>query len=262
MSLEAELPGMRLTREALQIICFRYHIVSKFVGGKQVLEVGCGGGLGLRYLCRSASRVVGGDLSTENIECARKNNGGKAELIVLDAHQLPFRNKSFDVVAAMQIIFYLDADTFLEECNRVLKKAGTLIIELPNKDRPYFRPSRRSRNYFSAPELFALLAKHRFGAEIFGAFPVPQSPVWSAWQRARIMAGKVLSPIPQGKHLKALLVDLISNARAVLKEDIGEDADSNIVESMELVSIPSNVSNCNYQILYAIARPKDENENQ
>ncbi len=253
---ETELPGRKLTKEALQMICLRYEVISQFVSGRQVLEVGCGPGLGLGYLTRSANRVIGGDITVDHLRYAQEHCKGRIELVRLDAHKLPFKNSYFDVVAAMQVVLYLDIDVFLGECRRVLKEGGTLIINLPNKDRPYFRPSPLSRNYFSAPELFAALDSHGFDAEIFGAFPVPAQPAWSVWQKARIITGKALNLAPKGKWIKARLVNLTSRADVILKEEVGEDIDSGIVENIQLTPIHADSPDHRYQILYAIARAR------
>ncbi len=256
MSYEAELPGLKLTMEAFQLICFRYYVVAQFVSGKQVLEVGCGGSVGLGYLARSADRVIGGDLSMNNLEHARESNKRKAKLICLDAHNLPFKDSYFDVVAALEVIFYLDADRFLGECYRVLKKGGTLIIELPNKDRPFFQPSPLGRDYLSAPELFVTLDRHHFDCEIFGAFPVPMQPTPSVWQKTRTITGKALNLVPTGKWIKTRLINLTSKAGVILKEEVGEDIENGAVESIQLMPIRTDSPNHLYQILYAIARTR------
>jgi len=36
---------------------------------KEVLEIGCGGGLGVEYLARFAKKVVGGDIDSKNVSC-------------------------------------------------------------------------------------------------------------------------------------------------------------------------------------------------
>lgn len=254
MSLEAELPGRKMPLEAIQMICLRYLVISRYIPGKTILEVGCGAGLGLNYLSRYAASVTAGDISAENLLHARKNSNNKVQLDCFDAHNMPFSDGLFDVVAAMQVILYLDIDRFLKECKRVLKKGGTLIINLPNKDRPYFRPSRLSKNYFSAPELYAALDRHSFDTELFGAFPVPESATWSVWQKARIAAGKALNLIPGGKRIKGRLAGAISGADTVLKSDIGQHIDDGILEGIDIVPISHDIPNHGYQILYAVSR--------
>src|SRR3989344_1844461 len=47
--------------------------------------------------------------------------------------KIPFKDKTFDVIYAGEVIEHLyDPDKFLDECNRVLKDNGFLIITTPN----------------------------------------------------------------------------------------------------------------------------------
>jgi SAM-dependent methyltransferase len=256
MSLEAELPGRKMTLEAIRMICLRYQVASRSARDKQVLEVGCGAGLGLNYLSRYAASVTAGDIATENLEYAKKYVNDRVELVCFDAHELPFDDDSFDVVAAMQVIFYLDTDRLLDECHRVLKNGGTLIVNLPNRERPYFRPSPLAKSYHSAAELLDALSSHGFNAEIFGAFPVPESTKWSAWQRARIIAGKVLNLLPGGKRVKSSLASATSGADTILGNDIGQYIDDGILEGMDIIPISHQETNHDYQILYAISKAR------
>lgn len=73
MSNEAEIPGIRVSKEQLRIICACYYFASKFVFGKTVLEVGCGPGIGSGYLAERAKKVVGVDISKENLDYASRH---------------------------------------------------------------------------------------------------------------------------------------------------------------------------------------------
>ena len=49
------------------------------------------------------------------------------------AEYLPYDNNSFDIVVAAELIEHLlDQTKFLNECNRVLKPGGSLVISTPN----------------------------------------------------------------------------------------------------------------------------------
>ena len=107
MSLEAAVPGQRYTWEGWQMVCCRYYTAGQFVAGKKVLEIGCGMGRGLGYLSVRAQRVIGGDYSLENLGSAREHYKDNAELLVLDAQSLPFRDNSFEVIVVMEVVQYL-----------------------------------------------------------------------------------------------------------------------------------------------------------
>lgn len=249
---ETAYPGRSVNREQLERIYCRYHTASKFVHGRQVLEVGCGAGIGLGYLARRAKRVVGGDRTEDLLSYAREHYRGKIELLLLDAHTLPFKDGCFDAVIAMEVMQYLpQPDTFLNECHRILKKGGDLVLCLPNKDVPGFHKSPLSIRFFSAPELFALLNQN-FDAKIFGAFPISGS---ASWQRLRIgttvMAGKALDLVPKGKKVKKF-INRFFLRKTLLKEEI-EDG---MVEDFRLVPLDCDSPDSRHNVLYAIAHAR------
>lgn len=51
-----------------------------------------------------------------------------------DAHEMPFKNRCFDVLIAGEVIEHLyDPERFLRECKRLLQKGGILIVTTPNR---------------------------------------------------------------------------------------------------------------------------------
>lgn len=100
----------------------------------RLLEVGCGAGYFLRCIERwfPQCEAFGIDIDQDLIEYARKYLC-KTKLIKHDGHKLPFEDKSFDVVCALQVIEHLEKpESFFEEANRVLRNEGHLIISTPN----------------------------------------------------------------------------------------------------------------------------------
>jgi SAM-dependent methyltransferase len=99
-----------------------------------LLELGPGGGAFLQEALRTGCRAVGLDHSEEMIRAARELNaeaigGGRLELLVGDAHALPFGDESFTAVATMQTFFFFEnGQRVLEECRRVLKPSGRLAL--------------------------------------------------------------------------------------------------------------------------------------
>ncbi len=253
MSLEAGIPGDKHTWESWQMICCRYYTAGQFVTRKQVLEIGCGTGRGIGYLSARAQRVVGGDYAENNLRYARQHYGERAELLVLDAQKVPFKDNSFDVVVAMEVIYYLThLDDFFEECHRILKKRGILCLCLPNKDAPGFHASPLSHRYYSVPELFVLLSRHHFDAKLFGAFRISRRPAWERVRAAAIVtAGKILDMMPKGKEVKEYLNQIILGKTIVAKPEL--DGSDMIAENFQLVPIPSDCPNYRHRILYAIA---------
>lgn len=57
-----ELPGFKAHREQIERLYHRYRFAAEYCKGKEVLEVACGGGIGLGYLGKFATKVVSGDI--------------------------------------------------------------------------------------------------------------------------------------------------------------------------------------------------------
>lgn len=168
-----ELPGSGATREQLERLYHRYHTGARYSEGKRVLEAACGSGLGLGFLAMSAASVVGGDYTLDLLRSARSHYRGERPVLRLDAHHLPFRPNSFDLVLIFEAIYYLaEAGKFVQEAGRVLSEGGALLIATVNSDWSDFSPSPHSTRYHSVPELRVLLEGEGFDElEFFGAFP-------------------------------------------------------------------------------------------
>ncbi len=254
---ETEMPGTGVTRDQLRVICLRYYFASQFVSGKEVLEVGCGPGLGLGYLARSARRVTGGDCTEASLRRAHEHYKGRVGLLSLDAHSLPFKNSCSDIVIAMATTIYLHMDKFLDECHRVLKEDGTLICCMPNKDSPGFNESPLSNRYYSASELFTLLGQHHFEAKLFGAFPAGEV---TAWQKLLLAAantvGKALDLVPRSKRAKELIKQLVFRT-TMLNSELDEEMVENAqVKNIQLEPIPGNSPDLHHRVLYVIANAR------
>ena len=122
--------------EVIKEFLTRYAFAAEFVTGKAVLDVACGSGYGSSYLFNKGARMsVGGDMSAEAVEAARKFYKSQGtEFVVLDATSLPFADNSFDMIVSMETIEHLEKyEDYLSECKRVLKGGGVFICSTPNK---------------------------------------------------------------------------------------------------------------------------------
>lgn len=252
------MPGIRVSKDQLQIILHRYYFASKFVSAKEVLEIGVGPGIGLGYLSRNAKMVVGGDVTTESLRYAQQRCKGKSELVSLDAHKLPFIDSCFDVIVVMATIIYLHLPNFFNECHRVLKEGGILVFNTPNRSLPNFNPSCLSKNYFSAPELFTILSQYHFDTKLFGAFPLLKKSGSSVLQNfigALIASGrKIFKIVPKGEIVRKFLSSTIYDSNLILNNEIdGELVDRVQVKNIQLVPISHDFPDFQHRILYGVA---------
>ncbi|MGG8360265.1 class I SAM-dependent methyltransferase [Bacillus cereus] len=100
---------------------------------KQIIDIGCGGGIYTKELAlMGAKNVVGLDFSKEILQAAKENcnNFSNISFIHGDAHNIPYPNETFDIVISRAVIHHLqDIPTFLREASRILNKNGVLILQ-------------------------------------------------------------------------------------------------------------------------------------
>jgi len=101
-----------------------------------LLDVGCGTGYITNEFAKYFNFCVGCDLDMNRILLARKYIGNHAPLIVANAVKLPFKDSSFDIVTAIEVVEHvIDINSLLEEFSRVSRKY--VLITVPNE--PLFR---------------------------------------------------------------------------------------------------------------------------
>jgi arsenite methyltransferase len=115
--------GFEATNELLSLC----HIES----AREVLEVGCGIGVGAAYIAKKhGCHVVGVDISEKMIEWSRKRareDGieAKVEFHAADVLELPFEAGRFDIVFAESVLVFVeDKARAIRECVRVAKPGG------------------------------------------------------------------------------------------------------------------------------------------
>jgi ubiquinone/menaquinone biosynthesis C-methylase UbiE len=103
----------------------------QIVRGDFVLDVGCGVGATPSYLARELGcRVVGVDLLHEMIVQAQERLredgvGGRVQLQVADARELPYADGQFDAVISESVnVFFEDKPAVLREYARVTRRRG------------------------------------------------------------------------------------------------------------------------------------------
>lgn len=134
----------------------RYAVkAAKVKPGERVLDVACGTGDLTQAFARSpAQRVTGLDFTREMLDVARVKQkkiegpfGGKIDYIEGDAQNLPFPDKSFDVVSiAFGIRNVADPAKAVREFARVLRPGGRLVVLEFGK--PGFAPARWFNDFY------------------------------------------------------------------------------------------------------------------
>ena len=149
---QTEKPGENFSNDEINIICNRYKIASDLSFNKKVLEIGFGTGLGINTISNISKEYFGIEFSDENYRFCKKKYPNK-NLKKGDAHNLPYADKSFDIIIALAIVYYLDFDKFIKEVRRVLKVGGKIFFCSTNKDFVGFNPSPYTTKYYNIKEL-------------------------------------------------------------------------------------------------------------
>jgi len=107
------------------------------LGGKRILEVGCGKGNELAQLVREGAECLGLDFSESAIRLlSERRRTDRLELALVrgDARQLPFAPNYFDVIFSQGVLeHFTDPTPVLREQHRVLRPGGYVVVEVPNK---------------------------------------------------------------------------------------------------------------------------------
>ncbi len=138
---------------------------------KRILEIGSGQGFNSYILSKNKkTQVIGIDISAEDIRIS-KERYPHVDFRKMSAEALRFNGNYFDEVYAMDVLEHVDnINKVVSEANRVLKKDGRFIINIPHyateailiKIRPtYFKEIHHVR-VFQENELDDLLKKNGF----------------------------------------------------------------------------------------------------
>ena len=108
---------------------YMYDRIPTRIRDKEVLEIATGPGLLAKHVAFAAKRMIATDYSEGMIREARKGKCPENLCFeIADATQLPYADKSFDVVLIANALHVMpEPEKALEEINRVLRKDGLLI---------------------------------------------------------------------------------------------------------------------------------------
>ncbi|GKU24875.1 class I SAM-dependent methyltransferase [Clostridium folliculivorans] len=142
-----------------------------------ILDIGCGGGKTVNRLAEKAEsgKVYGMDYSDDCVKWSIDLNKklideNKVEIFQGTAESIPFKNEKFDLITAVETIyFWPNIKGCFEEIKRILKIEGTFVIinEMYRSDKFKERNEKfeevGNMNIFSSDELELLLKDVGFG---------------------------------------------------------------------------------------------------
>lgn len=123
----------------------------RYIVGKDVLDLGCGGGIMVAALGRVARRAVGLDISAQAIELARSTYP-KHTFIAEHFRDASLNADSFDFVHASEIIEHVnDLDAFMSLLRNITRTGGHVYITTPDIGHSRVPPEVRDWDVFSPP---------------------------------------------------------------------------------------------------------------
>ena len=132
--------GPALSREVTNDLTVLERLVP--LSDRDVVDIGCGGGVLVRALGARGARVTGVEISESQLAAAiRDDDGTGARYVVGLAQRLPLSEQSTDVVVFMRTLHHVPPDDMLAalgEARRVLRPGGAVYIAEPLAEGDFF----------------------------------------------------------------------------------------------------------------------------
>lgn len=155
MSAEKDLPWqVRLYNKSLmkkeKVSLIRRHVRQE---GKRILDLGCAQGVVSWMIRQRGGEFLHTDLDLANLQTARELLGNHL-FQIQENGPLPLRDRSFDLVFALDILEHVGEDrNLLREIHRILKPGGEVVISTPI-DGPFFTLNLLKKRAGLTPEIY------------------------------------------------------------------------------------------------------------
>lgn len=128
-------------------------VIEKFIGEVSeltIVDIGCGSGVFAMHLSKN-NFVVALDINRKPLEIINDI----VAVVNADAHSMPFKPESFDIVLSLSLMEHLkDPISHVEELRRIIKCGGWLVLQLPNLQY-FFEPHSKVPLLFLLPKNFS-----------------------------------------------------------------------------------------------------------
>ena len=109
------------------------------LGGKRVLDIGCGGGILAEAMAARGAAVTGIDMAEQSLQVARMHlheSGLEVDYRLATAEDFAERHAAkYDVVTCLEMLEHVpDADSIVAAASRLLKPDGILILSTLNRN--------------------------------------------------------------------------------------------------------------------------------
>lgn len=245
-----ELAGDEISQEQVGRIVQRYVWAAEYCSDKDVLEVACGAAPGLGYLGEKSRSFISSDIDKEILSQAHDYYQDRYSFVCCSGQQMPISDQSLDVIIIFEAIYYLpDPKAFFNECNRVLRPGGKILIVSANKDLYDFNPSPHSHIYFGVKELSETLSNFGYQTQFFGG----TSTKTVSWKQKLFRPVKKIAVafnlVPETMAGKKILKKLVFGNLVPMPAEITENTSEYIHPS----PISANQPDTEYKVIYCVA---------
>jgi ubiquinone/menaquinone biosynthesis C-methylase UbiE len=246
----SELAGSPISGEQLERLRHRYTWAMPFSREKDVAELACGTGPGLGLLAGVARSLVAGDYSERMLERVRAHYGDRVALARFDASSMPYDSTSKDVLVIFEALYYLpDVARFAQECKRVLRPGGVLLIATANKDLSDFNPSPYSHDYLGVQELHEVFGSAGFDVRCFGHLDTAELSWKQRLLRPVKKAVVSLNLMPRTMRGKQILKRLVFGKPVSMPAELSPGAD----EIVPPTPLTPNQPDRRHKVIYCAA---------
>ncbi len=150
-------------------VCY-HRLVFSDVEGRDILEYGCGVNSDGLELAKKGAKVTGIDISQVAIKESHflAEQAGATDRVsyhVMNAEELAFPDRSFDLVCGIGILHHLDLEKGYAEVARVLRSGGRAVLHEPLGHNPLINRFRNRTPHLRTPDEHPLLRQDLHTAE-------------------------------------------------------------------------------------------------
>ena len=156
--LESRTSCLMKTRAATYQRAYQKMVLSiQGLGGKSVLDIGCGTSDYQKWLASDCKRLVGVDISVEMLKLCREDRGKSIELVAADALHLPFKSECFDASTTFQALHHFP--NYKKALTEMIRTSKQIVLYEPNRESILHRLLHFIRQTFHVEQRFKQISE-------------------------------------------------------------------------------------------------------
>lgn len=140
---------------------------------KSLLEIGSGSGKQALFFAAQGAVVTVIDVSEESVSSVRQSAQDQnipLKALLMNAEDMTFKADQFDLIYINSVLMHVNQQKVLQECSRVLKKGGKLVVLEPLQYAPFVQIYRLLSSYRNIKPKYATLKMFQEGKQYFSEY--------------------------------------------------------------------------------------------